>query len=54
MAADRILVKVEAASLCSSDLMAWKGYMSFMTTVPYCGGHERKSRSDGARDEINC
>jgi len=37
---DRILVKIEATSLCSSDLMAQKGYMSFMTTVPYCGGHE--------------
>jgi len=38
--ADRILVKVEAASLCSSDLMAWKGQMSFMTSLPFCGGHE--------------
>jgi len=38
--ADRILVKVEASSLCSTDLAAFKGYMSFMTIVPYCGGHE--------------
>jgi len=37
---DRILVKIEAASLCSTDLMAYKGYMSFMTSLPYCGGHE--------------
>jgi threonine dehydrogenase-like Zn-dependent dehydrogenase len=39
---DRILVKIEAASLCSSDLAAYKRYMSFMTSVPYCGGHERR------------
>jgi len=38
--ADRILIKIEAASLCSTDLMAYKGYMSFMTKLPYCGGHE--------------
>ncbi|KAJ5745465.1 alcohol dehydrogenase [Penicillium odoratum] len=37
---ERILVKIEAGSLCSSDLMAWKGYMPYLTSLPYCGGHE--------------
>lgn len=39
---DRILVKIEASSLCSSDIMAHKGYMGAMSKLPYCGGHERK------------
>jgi len=37
---ERILVKIEASSLCSSDLFAHSGHMPWMTTLPYCGGHE--------------
>ncbi|GME32437.1 hypothetical protein AJ79_09816 [Neofusicoccum parvum] len=37
-AADQILVKVMASSLCNSDLAGWMGAVG--ATTPYCAGHE--------------
>ena len=36
----KLLVRVEASGLCSSDLGAQTGKMSFLTVLPFCGGHE--------------
>jgi len=36
----KILVRVEAASLCSTDLLAYKGHMGPASKLPYIGGHE--------------
>jgi D-arabinose 1-dehydrogenase-like Zn-dependent alcohol dehydrogenase len=37
----KILVHIKATSLCSTDLAAFKGVITAMTTLPYIGGHER-------------
>jgi hypothetical protein len=41
---NRILVNIKASSLCSSDLMEYRGYIPSLTKkpLPYCGGHERQ------------
>ncbi|MCJ1302883.1 hypothetical protein MMC08_005688 [Hypocenomyce scalaris] len=40
VSAGKLLVKVEAAGLCSSDLGAQEGKMPYLTELPFCGGHE--------------
>lgn len=36
----KILVHIKSTSLCSTDLAAYKGYITGMTNLPYIGGHE--------------
>ncbi|MHB8718144.1 MAG: zinc-binding dehydrogenase [Candidatus Dormibacteria bacterium] len=41
---DEILVRVEAAGICGSDLHMWHGDVPFLTTMPAAPGHEMVGR----------